>query len=702
MKLVSLRRVATVLALLFFAVSGVCIGALVYEERTRLEDARTRAEQQARHAARRIGEELGRFVPIVEELAARLSAGDVGNGDLVPYLRRIMDEQPRLYGMATLWVPYAYDPGRRLYGPYMIRDGDELSLLQVEDVYDYTRERTDHWFHDTLVHGARWLDQWGAASQRLLVVHAAPFSVPHRDGAAGVICLTYTFEWVEEWIRELDLGATGYGFVVSPAGRLVVHPRESLVRSRRMLSDVADEHGDLVLAELAQRATAGERGILEHTGTSGETEWIVFEPIPGTGFSLAAVFLEDEVLAHGPEYRRRLLHIALFLAAGLFALGAALSFRWLENRPEPLLWSLSAWASILCLALIGIDWGLVRYVEIDTGAVRVVHVAGLESYLDATIDAVTTESLGAPVRLPTGVFLQSLEFVSPYNVQVTGYVWQKFEDGVHDAVERGFILPEAVSLEVEEAYRRRHESVETIGWYFEGELRQTFDYSLYPFDHGEAWVRLWPREFDKNVVLVPDLESYPLIHPKFKPGLDPGIVLPGWTLTETYFAYRTAGYTTDFGIESYAGREAFPELYFNVGLQRTFLDSFIAHMIPLIVVAFMLFATMMTVTQDENRVRLTGFNVFGVLTATSALFFVALVAHIQLREAIRAGELMYLEYFYFAIYLTILFGSIHSLMFCSDQVHWRWLEYRNSLLLKVAFWPLLLGACLGVTLITFY
>ncbi len=702
MKLVSFKRMMAAAGLLFVAAAALSIGAVVTDERNRWEAARARAERQARHAVRQIDQELSRFVPVVHDLAAGLSEGRIRNGDLLPRMRRAMEEHPHLYGIATLWTEYSYDPEVRLFAPYLLRDGDELRWLQVEESYDYTTDPTKRWYHRTLAEGPRWLDEWGAASRQLLVVYAEPFFHPGNGEPMGVICMTYTFQWIEEWIHELHLGATGYGFVLSPAGRLVVHPSEDFVESRRTLFEIAEERQDPVLAELAHRATAGERGILEHPGVAGGTEWIVFEPIPETGFSLAAAFLEEEVLAHGPDFRRRLLHIALLLAAALFALGAALSLHWLEGRPEALLWTQSVWTSLLCLALIGFVWDVGRYVEIDEEAVHIVDGAGLESYLAHALPGAASHSAGPPVYIPTGVFLQSLDFSSPYNVHMTGYVWQKFEDGVHDEVERGFILPEAVALDVEEAYRRRDGSVETVGWYFEGELRQSFDYSLYPFDHGEAWLRLWPKEFDKNVIPVPDLEAYPLINPHFKPGLDPGVVLPGWTLTETFFAYRAASYTTDFGIAGYAGRESFPELYFNAALRRNFLDSFIAHMIPLIVVAFMLFAILMTVTQDERRVSLTGFNVFGVLTATSALFFVALVAHIQLREAIRAGELMYLEYFYFAIYLTILFGSIHSLAFCSEHVRWRWLRYRNSLLLKTAFWPLLLAACLGVTLITFY
>ena len=120
-------------------------------------------------------------------------------------------------------------------------------------------------------------------------------------------------------------------------------------------------------------------------------------------------------------------------------------------------------------------------------------------------------------------------------------------------------------------------------------------------------------------------------------------------------------------ISGYQGLRDAPELYFNIALRRSFLDSFVGHIIPLVAVAFMLFATLMTATRDSETASLSGFNTFSVLTATTALFFVVLLGHIQLRDTVRAMELMYLEYFYFTMYLAILLISIHSLVFALNK-----------------------------------
>jgi hypothetical protein len=101
--------------------------------------------------------------------------------------------------------------------------------------------------------------------------------------------------------------------------------------------------------------------------------------------------------------------------------------------------------------------------------------------------------------IPTGVYVQSVEFSSANNVTVTGYVWQRFAPGLPPWVlpaagEAGFILPESETTALNRAYEREDETGRLVGWYFKAVLRQEFDYSHHPFDSEVVWVRLWPSQ----------------------------------------------------------------------------------------------------------------------------------------------------------------------------------------------------------------
>lgn len=127
-------------------------------------------------------------------------------------------------------------------------------------------------------------------------------------------------------------------------------------------------------------------------------------------------------------------------------------------------------------------------------------------------------------------------------------------------ISQGFIFPEAEQISIEEAYS----DGDIIGWYFRSVLRQPFDYSKYPFDQEDVWIRIWNRDFHRDVVLIPDLDSYDNIRPATKPGIEHDFVLEGWEIQDSHFSYRNNSYNANFGIENdkFGGS---PELYFNIG-----------------------------------------------------------------------------------------------------------------------------------------
>ncbi len=127
--------------------------------------------------------------------------------------------------------------------------------------------------------------------------------------------------------------------------------------------------------------------------------------------------------------------------------------------------------------------------------------------------------------VPTGVFVLSFDFVKASEANLTGYVWQRHrldqlaaddEPVTHGKIRAGVLFPEQVdssSTHLEESYRREQtnaagEREVVIGWYFDVTVRQHFDYAKYPLDRHDLWLRLWPKDFDEDVVLVPDLAAY--------------------------------------------------------------------------------------------------------------------------------------------------------------------------------------------------
>lgn len=144
-----------------------------------------------------------------------------------------------------------------------------------------------------------------------------------------------------------------------------------------------------------------------------------------------------------------------------------------------------------------------------------------------------------------------------------------------------------------------------------------------------------------------------------------------------------------------------PELNFNIILQHDILTPIIAHVVPLLIVAIMLYGVLVSSTKIESKTSIAGFNTFGVLEICAAFFFVVVLAHIDLRSNLNTGVVTYIEYLYFITYLMFLLSAVNSIMFTTTD-QFRVIEYGDNLIAKLLYWPLYLGLIFAITIRIFY
>ena len=205
------------------------------------------------------------------------------------------------------------------------------------------------------------------------------------------------------------------------------------------------------------------------------------------------------------------------------------------------------------------------------------------------------------------------------------------------------------------------------------------------------WIRFWYHAFYENVVLVPDLEAYDPRPRSGRPGVEANLTLPGWKLRHSYFTMPLNSYNTNFGLDNYQGQREFPELYFNIEIQRLFISPFVTHLIPLFVILITLFI-LLSVTGREGA-SVIGFSSMGAIATVVGIFFVVIFQHIAMRRTLQAEGFVYLEIFYFLTYLYILLVTVNSVVTVLDLS--RDVEHRGrSAAGLLLFAPLAIGKVL--------
>ncbi len=701
-----LQRLVFYVSLFLCGVSFLVVSIEIFsyqrEQKLRINQAKTHGQQEALRSSQQIQEKLLQLQNTADSIASDLSSGTLTDDQALERAKKELEQNLDFLEVGLAYKPFAYKPNIRLYAPYYTRKNGRIERKQIEKFYDYTKPLPKNdWYHKSLADGSIWVEPYfDDASKEKIIDYDVTFyrtdPTTKKKTPVGVVFANYSVNKAQDFINSLDLGKSGYGVLTSKKGVYLAHPNHEYVKAQKTIFQLAEELENPKLREIGEKAIKGEKGVIEYENVmTGQESWAFIEPIPLTGWSMVSVVIKDESIVDNQTTRQHLIRITLEVIIGLFCLSIII-FR--ANRGSlNSLWAVSSTLSFLCLAGIGVIW----FIALREHQYK--HTKNLLLTQEDVNQALKTQVRFSkplkpqePLYVPTGIFIQSIKFNGANDVFVDGYIWQKYYDGIPDGLSPDFILPEGYEVKIEKAYRSKKDNTELIGWYFETKLRQNFDFSKYPFDANDVWIRLWPKDFHHNglnrdVILVPDLTSYTLIDPPNKPGLENDFVLAGWNIESSFFEYKFNEYNTNFGFGNALTKNNYPELYFTVILKRAFIGIFIARVVPQLVVAILLFC-MMPLSRDHGM---------EIVAACAGLIFIVILDQISVRGQIATQGIIYFEYFYFAMYFLILLVAANAILLKLNK-NIPLILYKNNRIPKLFYWPTLLGILLIITAFTFY
>ncbi len=216
-------------------------------------------------------------------------------------LRQSVRSNKALFGSAV-----AYNPD--LYGhvaPYAYMDGDEVKSKDLGK--DDRQYEIGDWFQLPFqTGGPAWTEPYydEGGADALTATYAIPVFFGDDLGAvSAVVTGDVSLLWLSHLLQSLDLGETGYAFLISGNGTFIAHPNAAFIMNESIFS-VAAAREDPRLREIGQRMTGqgldGQKsGFVTFDGLSGlqpsGPSYLAYAPIPSTGWSLGIVYADSEV-----------------------------------------------------------------------------------------------------------------------------------------------------------------------------------------------------------------------------------------------------------------------------------------------------------------------------------------------------------------------------------------------------------------------
>lgn len=616
--------------------------------------------------------------------------------DIQIRILRDLKEVPDIENITVAFAPFAYDSQQRLYGVEANKiDGSAQANIIT---YDYMVPGASQlvqadWYNKAIKDGKGWSDPTYDASGQSKTVYTVPFYVKNKTEPAGVIAITYNLGKIIAGVKNIEIGKMGYGMLIAGNGTLIYHPLDQYVKNKLSLMDVGRESNNQDLKEIAQAIITHTNGVNTYSDRIGTTYWIAYEKVPDIGWYVLINFSNESLPLPLSKLRKQLMWGIITLVLGLLLAAMFFAKIW-QGMVGIRRWSIIS--GIILSSTLILFWNLTRMAPYEPSAEAIVvrDQTGLDKYLELLQVEAQQRNEKQPVAVPTGLILYNVSFPDSNRVSLSGYLWQKITKDMQ--IKLGVLFPEASESSFKEIFHKTDNGSETIGWNITATFLQKHRYSFFPFDKVHIDIIMASADFENNVVLTPDFSGYKSYDVDPLPGITNKINIPGYHLDRSFFSFSVIPPYDEVGLDGLRKVTEKIRLHYNVILKRRLINPLIIFMLPLLIILFSIYAVFLVTQKLRGK-----FDAFRSLGAYTGLFFSLIILHQTLRSQVQSGELLYIEYFFFFTYLTILLLVLHTLLLRVSKIA-NVLNEKVSPYLKIIFWPLQFILWFGITMIIFY
>ncbi len=672
------------------------------------------AKKSSLAAMKQIDNFMSQLKPLVDTLADKLNHTKMSAKEIEDYLET---KPVGVFSFGVAFAPYQFDAQKKLYAPYYIDKNGQNELVHIENFYDYTMPKHT-WFTDSIANTGtevKFLVNYKDPASNNVIVNT--YSKPFYDPAdptklIGIVFASQSADYID---HVLSIFFEKKSLIITTAdGTILSHPYLYLIDKFTNILDFekAINNNNNFFAIMRDLISDPSTNLIisDYNNTiTNSTSWIMSNRMPSTGWFLHTIFQKKELPIDNPTTKKQRMYIAIHIIISLLL---ATTFILFFIFPTPLnrtplnIWIKPSIYSLIFILAVSFIWYIENHWSDYQNKISIVQNEDqLYELLD--IKKPATDKKDIPLsnkelleknlwqsrdknHIQTGIYLNNIDFKSSDDIEIVGYIWQHYSNEFHKELRKGFILPQAKNIKIKEIHRHTTKEYETIVWEVRATIAQNLNYETYPLDADTLSIQISHENFDKNIILIPDFDSYHIIDPFALPGLNILINITDWQLTSSFFGYLKQYYNTSFGSYdvgqfgpyNYINKPYKPELYFNVTIKRQLSGILIMQLWPLFILAFFLFVAFITLSD------------FTVFAAYASLFFTAIVSHLNFSDKIKFNKIVYLESFFLILYCMIFLLTIFSLIILfNDNFKKHFLD-----LVTVLYWPIMLSMIYLVSL----
>ena len=247
-------------------------------------------------------------------LETRLAASHPAARALNPELMNLNNKY-RLELMEKAY-PGVYDSVS--WGPF---DGSGVLYGETKSGFKEMHNSDKAWYKETMTGKQDSFMSSPVVSQATgkIIVNSIALAKDQNGNNVGMVLAAIYVESVMRKVEAMKLGEEGYGLLVSKDGTYIVNPDQNAIMKKKISEDE-----DPALRELGGKMLSVENGVYRFTDKEGRDAIAFYNLIPATGWGMATIAYEDELLAPVNNALKIMVAISVILLA-LISLGILLT-----------------------------------------------------------------------------------------------------------------------------------------------------------------------------------------------------------------------------------------------------------------------------------------------------------------------------------------------------------------------------------------
>ena len=284
------------------------------------------------------------------------------------------------------------------------------------------------------------------------------------------------------------------------------------------------------------------------------------------------------------------------------------------------------------------------------------------------------------IIIPTLVQIENIDFIKSSSYVLSGFIQQTYPKDYKDPV--GILFPDELktsSSKVTQISKIEKEDRVIYIWQFTLEMGKLFHLKDFPFDRRTLDLVMWPISMNKRVLFIPDTVGYEDMMPGTLPGVSSAVKVDNWEIDHSFFSLNYRQFPT-------FENERLPfNTQFKIVIQRSLTNAFLTNLTPLFICTILTYALLcVPLKKIENPT-------LHAMSIVLATIFVVTLNQTAIRTSLGIHSFAYIEFIYTAYYILLLLMTVNFILFTTSKKPFFMIGYRNNLIPKLLYWPVLTG-----------